>query len=184
MRPIIVVDGGHGGDDNGAAWGFAEEDDINLSVSYLLRCELERQGYSVILTRERDRFVSLPARVAIANKMKADLFISIHCDAYHKTVVKGISTHVCPNCSNQSRLFAKEIQNALMDRFPDHINRQVKESKFYVLKETCMPAILIECEFLSNPETRKFLREPENQLGLASAIKEGVESAVKILLAG
>lgn len=174
MKSLIVVDPGHGGDDNGAVWGFAEEDDINLSVVFLLRCELQLCGYEVILTRARDVFVSLSDRVAFANGAEAALFVSIHCDAFHKMTAKGISTHVCPGCSAKSRVFAESVQNSLVDRFPDHINRRVKESNFQVLRDTDMPAILVECEFLSNPETRKFLREPEHQLDLARAIAKGV----------
>lgn len=69
---------------------------------------------------------------------------------------------------------ARDIQAELTQRFYDHVNRGVKSSNFYVLRKTRMPAVLVECEFLSNPKTRKFLREPENQLGLARAIAKGV----------
>lgn len=170
----IVIDPGHGGDDNGAAWGYAEEDDINLAVSYLLRCELKERGYFALLTRERDKFLSLQDRVRFAMLASANLFVSIHCDAFHKITARGMSTHVHPHCSKQSEHIACSIQNALISKFPDHVNRGVKHSDFYVLRHTTMPAILIECEFLSNPETRKFLREPENQYGLAMAIADGI----------
>ena len=174
MKSIIVIDPGHGGEDNGAVWGYAEEDDINLSVAYLLRCELRLRGYVVQMTRERDERVSLSERVQFAKTVQADLFLSIHCDAFHKTTARGMSTHIYPNCSQRTKDFAESIQNALISRFPQHINRGIRQSNFYVLRKTVMPAILIECEFLSNLETRKFLREPENQLGLAQAIASGV----------
>ena len=174
MSKKIVIDPGHGGDDNGAAWGHAEEDDINLSVSYLLRCELEKRRYDVILTRENDRFVHLGARTYLANEIKADLFVSIHCDAFHNITASGMSVHVHPERSDTTVGIAGNIIANMAERFSDHRTRGVKESNFYVLRETKMPAVLVECEFLSNPETRKFLREPENQLGLARAIAKGV----------
>lgn len=179
MKSIIMIDPGHGGHDNGAVYSYAEEDDTNLSIAYLLRCELQRRGYVVSMTRERDEFVSLSGRVDFANEMRVDLFVSIHCDAFHKITAKGMTTHVAfPKCSKTSKMIAHSIQTALSTKFPKHRNRGVKESKFYVLTETKMPAVLIECEFLSNPETRKFLREPENQYDLAKAITKGINGSV------
>ena len=172
----IVIDPGHGGEeDNGAVWGYTDEDDINLIIAFLLRYELKQKYYEhVVLTREKDEYVSLTDRVLIANMNHADLFISIHCDAFHTTTVKGISTHVYTSAAPDTIEFANDIQTALIDTFPDHSNRGVKFSNFYVLRKTQMPAVLIECEFLSNPDMRKFLKEPENQLALAQAIARGI----------
>lgn len=175
MKSVIIIDPGHGGPDNGAVWGFTEEDDTNLSISYLLRCELKQHGYEVYMTRERDVPVLLSERTALANNMNADLFVSIHCDAFHKTTAQGMSTHIHPNCSERSKIVAQSIQDILVNRFRGHKNRGVRQSNFYVLGRTKMPACLVECEFLSNSETRKFLKEPENQLDLAQAITYGID---------
>ena len=171
----VCIDPGHGGDDNGAVWGDTSEDDINLAVAYLLRSELEKSGFEVVMTRERDIFVSLAERCRIANESRADLFVSIHCDAWHDVTVKGISTHVYLGANQVSYQTAERIQDALLVMFPEHVNRGVKLSNFHVLRNTIMPAVLVECEFLSNPETRAFLKEPENQLGIAQAIVEGIK---------
>jgi len=165
----------HGGEDNGAVWGYTHEDDINLIVAFLLRYELKCRFFNHIsLTRERDEYLGLTDRAMLANLNHADLFISIHCDAFHTTTVKGISTHIYTNAAPDTIEFASDIQIALIEAFPDHSNRGVKFSDFYVLHKTQMPAVLIECEFLSNPDMRKFLKEPENQLGLAQAIARGI----------
>lgn len=175
MKNLIIIDPGHGGHaDSGASWGFTDESDINLSISYLLRCELNQRGHEVCMTRERDVQVLLSERVACANNRNAGLFVSIHCDAFHKETAQGMSVHIHPNCSKQSKRIARSVLIALVDMFPDHRNRGIKQSNFYVLGSTKMPAILCECEFLSNPETRKFLKEPENQLDLARAIAKGI----------
>jgi len=174
-----MIDPGHGGSDNGASYGYADEDDIALSVSFLLRCELEKRGHEVLMTREQDIDVSLADRCRMANNAEVDLFVSVHCDAWHKTTVSGISTHVFRDAGRASVELASRVQSALVHRFPDHINRGVKPAGFYVLRRTEMPAILVECEFVSSPDTYRFLREPENQLALAQAIAEGVCGACR-----
>jgi len=142
-----------------------------------LRCELRLAGFEVRLSRERDVFVSLADRVRMANAWAAGIFLSIHADAFHTTTAKGISTHIYPHCSPDTKIMAAWIQSELIKAFPDHISRGTKKSNFHVLRESMMPAILVECEFISNPETRRFLKEPENQLGLARAIAKGIKLA-------
>jgi len=181
MKKTIMIDPGHGGRDNGAVYGFTEEDDTNLSIAYLLRCELQSKDYIVLITREKDEQVLLSQRSILANEINADLFVSIHCDAYHKVTAHGMTVHISPNCSSMSRSVAYNINESLSDMFPQHRNRGIKESSFYVLKQTKMPAVLIECEFLSNPDTRKFLHEPENQLALARAITIGINRSYQEL---
>lgn len=172
----ICIDPGHGGIDNGAAYGYAEEDDINLSVAYLLRCALQTADHEVIVIRETDIFVSLENRCVLANSFGADLFVSIHCDAWHKETTRGISTHIWKGAGHATWGIGKNIHQALTDRFPDHANRGLKSSDFCVLHHTKMPAVLVECEFISNPKMRKFLTEPENQFAIALAIAKGIAS--------
>jgi len=184
----VFIDAGHGGEDNGAAWGgkydYLEEDDLNLAVSFLLRCELLLAGFEVRLSREEDVFVSLADRTRMANAWAADLYVSVHADAFHKETAKGISTHIYPHCSPDTKLLATWVQSELIKRFPGHTNRGIKKSNFHVLRETMMPAVLVECEFISNPSTRRFLKEPANQLGLARAIGRGINAYSKSLTGG
>ena len=175
---VIVIDPGHGGDDNGAVWGYTKEDNINLVVSFFLRYELEKRGFIVHMTRPVDCFVALHERTHFANIMKADLFISIHCDAFHKTTASGMSVHVHPWASFKSREIALAVSNNFPLFFPNHKNRGVKESNFHVLRNTNMPAVLVECEFLSNPVAREFLKKPENQLELAVAIASAIDRSL------
>lgn len=175
MIDFIMLDPGHGGDDNGAVWGFEEEDDTNLSICYLLRCELEKENFRVEMTRERDVAVSLKQRVDMANDMRPDFFLSIHCDAFHNITAKGISTHVYTDPGSKTLGIAGDIHKGLMLEFSDHADRGLKKSDFYVLRKTIVPAALLECEFISNPDTRKFLKEPENQLRIARAITGAIK---------
>jgi len=173
----ICIDPGHGGPDNGAAYGYAEEDDINLAVAHFLRCVLELSGHEIIMTRTADIYVPLKNRCVIANTFNADFFISIHCDAWHRKTTSGISTHVYRRASHTTNIYANKIHQSLICRFPKHVNRGVRLSNFHVLRITVMPAVLVECEFISNPDMRKFLLDPENQFAIALAIARGVETA-------
>lgn len=174
----IFIDPGHGGSDNGAAWGdrldYLEEDDLNLTLAFFLRYELLRRGHEVDLSRYRDIFVPLADRAAMANSWKADLFISIHADAWHNETTSGISTHIHPRASVRSLTVATAIQDTLAVTWPTHKNRGVRRSDFQVLRETLMPAVLIETEFITNSATRRFLKEPANQMAYAVTIARAV----------
>ena len=173
----ICIDPGHGGIDNGAAYGYVQEADINLAVSLFLRCILQQSGFEIIMTRDADYYVTLENRCILANTLNADFFISIHCDAWHKETTSGISTHIYRGACHITDIYAAKIHHSLMHRFPDHNNRDIRLSNFHVLRMTVMPAVLVECEFISNPDMRKFLLDPENQFALALAIARGIEAA-------
>jgi len=180
----IFIDSGHGGRDNGAVWGkkhdYIEEDDLNLIISFLLRYELLLAGHKVKMAREEDKYVSLAERCKMANKWRADIFVSIHADAFHNITAKGMSTHIYTECSSETLWLGTWIHSKLILNFVDHTDRGVKKSNFYVLRNTTMPAVLVECEFISNPETRRFLKEPENQIKIAEAVAQGIEKYNKM----
>lgn len=93
--PTIVLDAGHGGEDPGAIGSTGlKEKDVVLAIAKILKKQLEEQGYRVGLTRTGDYFVSLADRVKRARVLKADLFISIHADAFHKPTARGTSVFV------------------------------------------------------------------------------------------
>jgi len=169
----VVVDPGHGGLDNGAAYGYVHEDDTNLSIGFYLNYELLVAETSNILTREKDEFVSLSQRIFVANQERAELFVSIHCDAFHNQTVSGITVHINESPSMLDIKAASIFASHLRASFPYHRHRGIKQSNFMVLRDTPMPAVLIECEFLSNPDTRAFLKEPEHQRDLAKALRRG-----------
>lgn len=180
MTKLICIDPGHGGVDNGASYGFIDEDDTNLAIAFYLDYELRLSGFNTILTREKDEYFSLQQRVLTAEIKKVDLFISLHCNAFHKETAKGMTVHLSTKGSTRSMLLANSIDSQLKIQFPEHQHREIKKSNFYVLGETSMPAVLVECEFLSNPETRDFLKEPGNQRRLARSILVGIINYYKV----
>lgn len=154
----IVIDPGHGGKDPGATSNGIKEKDINLKISKALKEELLREGFTVKLTREDDRFLSLKERYDIGNNFNGDLFISIHCNSSINAYASGTEVFIY-NLKNKEtkdlgERIALEISKDLKLK-----NRGVKEGNFAVLRYTKMKAILIENAFLSNKEDAKKLKE-------------------------
>ena len=172
----ICIDPGHGGSDPGAI-GLVprrlEEKEFTLAVSLLLRQELQDLGHEVIMTRQQDQTRSLAARAAFANRFNAELFVSIHANAAANPVPEGIEVFHFAG-SDAGNELATRVQDSLIAEFPDHRNRGVKEANFAVLRLTNMPAILVECEFLTNPEQLLFLSDPESRRRIAAAIARSI----------
>ncbi|NWF56005.1 MAG: N-acetylmuramoyl-L-alanine amidase [Syntrophaceae bacterium] len=176
----ICIDPGHGGADSGAVGTEPfrlEEKDFNLSLALLLEEELEERGHWTIMTRRRDRSLSLPARANVSNRTGADLFVSIHANAAGNPAVKGMEVYHFPG-SKAGKAAATRILDSLVSSFPTHSNRGVKEANFAVLRLTDMTAVLIETEFITNPKQLQFLADVENQKKMAAAIADGIEAIV------
>src|SRR5699024_6353878 len=77
-QPVVYIDSGHGGTDSGASFYGAYEKKLNLNVAKYLKSDLEKRGYTVIMSREKDTFVPLTDRALEANKLGADIFVSVH----------------------------------------------------------------------------------------------------------
>ena len=183
----IMVDPGHGGSDPGAIGPTGvEEADANLAMSLRLRDRLEDMGAEVRMTRDTDRNVSRPgakqkeelqARVALANKWPADLFVAVHSNSSTVPTLKGTQTFHARQSSQTSRNMAKAIHKNMVAT-TGRRDLKVRKADFYVVKHTHMPAVLVETAFVSNPEEEKLLADPEFHGLVADAIAAGVaESA-------
>lgn len=172
----ICVDAGHGGSDPGAI-GLRpfrlEEKDVTLAVAFLLEEELAVRGHEVVMPRRQDRTLASLPRAEFANRFEAGLFLSLHANAAADPRVEGMEVFHLPG-SRGGREAAASILNHMLAAFPGHDNRGVREAGFTVLRETAMPAVLIEMEFLTNPSQLRFLADPRNQRRMARAIAEGV----------
>jgi N-acetylmuramoyl-L-alanine amidase len=168
----ICIDAGHGGRDSGAVGNDPfqlMEKEFNLEQAILVEAELENLGHWVVMTRRTDRTAGLASRSNFANRLGAELFISIHANAAGTSRVKGIEVFHHPG-SAQGAKWAARVQAGLIDAFPNHRDRGVKEANFQVLRETAMPAVLVECEFLTNPTQLKFLANDKTRRKIAKAI--------------
>ena len=184
-RPLIVIDPGHGGLDFGAKVRkpYVEEKRLALSTAIYLKSQLTRMGYRVILTRYRDNFISLQQRVNIANRAKAALFISLHFNSCKNSTAKGIEIYYnindkLKNKTNLSKSFASDVlKTSVKQTFLE--SRGVKSANFIVIKETKMPAILVEGGFLTNFSDRQKLRQREFLTKLAKGIAIGSDKFIK-----
>jgi len=149
----VVIDPGHGGQDKGAT-GISglKEKNVNLTVALYLEELLRARGFNVVMTRKNDTSLTLAERAALAEKAKADLFISIHANAsLNNKYASGTETYYYQNkkTSPQSLYLASLIQQEVSAalKLP---SLGVKKAPFHVLRETSMPAALVELAFLSN----------------------------------
>ncbi|NLL51441.1 MAG: SH3 domain-containing protein [Peptococcaceae bacterium] len=180
----ILIDPGHGGPDPGAIGKQKTYEKFNnLAIALFLRDILTEAGATVSMTRDSDVSVApvytqtadLQARVALANSIKPDLFISIHNNAMTNRDTKGTSTFYSLENSqkNHSALLAQALQNKLVDTL-NTADKGVRTANFYVLKHTKVPAALVEVAYISNPYEEARLKNPIFQKNVATAIFHGV----------
>lgn len=224
---VVVIDAGHGGTDHGAIEnGFNEKDvtlDVALKLGNLIKKKLK--DTEVIYTRSTDQFISLQKRADVANKAKADLFISIHCNSVdrsnkNRANVSGATTYVLGHHKDDDNLAVARRENAVVEldandkthysefdpssvesniifemtqkknfqnsiRLATDIQREmtaigrvsrgVQQAGFWVLWSTAAPAVLVELDFLCNPQQAKYLGSKEGQDKLAGAIFNAVK---------
>jgi N-acetylmuramoyl-L-alanine amidase len=177
---LIVIDPGHGGPDPGACGFGLQEKAVALSISKLLSVELGKLGYTAPLTRDRDPAdeLELQSRCAFANDKWADLFVSIHCNAAENPSAHGTETYHFPG-SRLGELLATAIQNAITSFCEISMDRGVKDANFQVLRNTDMPAALVEVAFISNGNDAACLGSIRWQGQVARAIAAGINTYLK-----
>lgn len=182
-RPIVILDAGHGGKDRGARVQQLTEKTLTLQTCYLTKQYLEALGYRVVMTRARDVFLPLTARVALANRRDPSLFVSIHYNSALSPVVKGIEVYYYGRGDQmrrrvRSQQLARQILSH-MALLTKGSCRGVKHGNFQVIRETTMPAVLVEAAFLTNREERQSLASPDYLDKLAKGIALGIDQYVK-----
>jgi N-acetylmuramoyl-L-alanine amidase len=169
----VIVDAGHGGKDQGCAYGEVLEKDINLDIALLLRDKLEAAGVNVVMTRADDTFVYLNRRVEAAENVEADVYVSIHVDSYSDDeAVNGLTIHYQEGADG-GKVMAQTIHSVLDQENITNV-RSIMESDLYVLRNTTMPATLIEVGFLTNRTDRTNLQSEAFLEDLSNGIYEGI----------
>lgn len=176
-RLTIVLDPGHGGFDFGAQKKGSDEKDLNLKTALAVRKILANMGYTVVMTRARDEYISLQKRAEIANKAKSQLLVSIHYNAAASEEANGIEIF-CPSKAESWRLKrSKQLAQKALAKLigaTDANSRGVKEANFCVIREARMPSILIECGFITNEKERKLINSEVYQNKIAESIAEAI----------
>src|SRR5204862_144738 len=167
----VVIDAGHGGYDRGGIPGQRiAEKDMTLDVAQRLKNVLSASGYRVVMTRSTDVFVPLGGRVAIANSYGNAIFVCIHFNATGRSGASGIETYFY---SRESLPLASAIHYYVTGGAPS-ANRGVRRRGYYVLRRTSIPAVLVECGFLTNPTEAAYAQSVSYRQKLAEEIAAGI----------
>src|SRR5438876_11361046 len=167
----VVIDAGHGGHDSGGIPGQkVPEKEMTLDVAQRLKSILTANGYRVVMTRDSDVFVPLPTRVAIANSYSNAIFVCIHFNSAKRAGADGIETYFY---SRDSLSLASAIHYFVAGGAPSP-NRGVRRRGYYVLRKTSVPAVLVECGFLTNPTEAAYAQSASYRQKLAEEIAAGV----------
>lgn len=186
---IVVIDAGHGGEDSGAVANSVLEKDINLEIALKLRDMLKASGIEVKMIREsdvsiydtasgtiRERKVSdLKNRVKIVNNNKKNILVSIHQNKFEQSKYSGAQMFHSAN-NDKSQILAENIRKSITGLIQPENKRELKKggSDIYLLNKAIVPAVIVECGFISNEEEAKNLSNEEYQSKMAFAIYCGI----------
>lgn len=199
----VFLDPGHGGQDSGALSrdGKTRESHVNLKIAQALASSLRNAGFEVKLSRsDPATFLRLEERAALAYHWRADLFVSIHFNANPSTAPHGFETYVLPprgmlstsadNPCPATQAMANRLENGNAHdvrnmrlgfaiqrrgvRATGLADRGLRRARFVVLREARMPAVLVECGFLTSPRDLKFIRTAEGQAKIVQGLFEGI----------
>lgn len=178
MQPdtnLIILDPGHGGEDNGCERAEVLEKDINLQLALSLQTKLIEMGYEVIMTRNKDTSLTLDERIEIANDSNADIYISIHQNAYEGKEASGVETWYGSEAADDEGRLAKLLHRNLLKK-TESTDRGLQETnELKVIRETKMPACLVETGFLSNDTERELLLDAQYQAKIVEGLANGID---------
>jgi len=168
---IIVLDPGHGGSDPGAVSGARQEKNDNLRLGLALRQRLQAPGNQVIMTRSTDVFVPLTERSNISNRANADIFVSLHRNAFTNTTANGVETWVQTGVPLRTAANAHNVQNEIV-AVGVQSNRGVRFGNYVILRNTRAPAMMQELGFITNARDNQLFDQHFN--AYADAIANGI----------
>ena len=171
----VVIDPGHGGPDSGAIGiGGLRETDVVLDVSKIVTNILNKKGVKVKMTRTNEIDLDLGPRVSMANNTKADIFVSIHANASvgKKRNINGLETFYYSGW--KGRLLAEKIQKQIIKVSPGSPDRGVRRGSYFVIKQTNMPAVLVEIGFVTGKLDGSRLSKDMHRERVAYAIARGI----------
>ena len=197
----VCIDPGHGGNDPGYQVGSNDEKKYTLLLAQEVRAQLKAAGFKVVLTRTTDVKIPLEDRTAIARKAGADLFVSLHFNAFpDDKQVQGTEVYCCTpagaysfnskgegdtrwvagNRNDEKNMLLAYQMLKSYEKNVGFEDRGVKRARYQVLREATMPAILIEGGFMSHPPEGKKIYDPVYRKQMAKAVVEGIQAYKRI----
>jgi len=178
-KPVVVLDPGHGGYDPGAVAYGLEEKTLNLKLA--LEVAESLSGIKVLLTRDRDVFVSLADRVALSRRAGPDLFLSLHANAGGGRGFESFISSSLP-AGHRAFLLQKALHGEVMEALKpfEIIDRGLKRAAFYVLRHNPHPAVLIESLFIDNEREAGLWRDNRFTGSLVKGVVKGIYTALGV----
>lgn len=171
-RIVVMIDPGHGGKDPGAIGirGLREKDVI-LPISKKVAEILRKNGVNAVLTRNTDYFVSLKGRVVMSERRDADLFVSIHANSMglSRPDINGLEVYYY----NSGKRLADAVRKGITRKVKIR-DRGIRRARFYVLRKTSMPAILVETGYVTGREDAAKLKQTSFRNQMAEGIADGI----------
>lgn len=182
QKITVMLDAGHGGEDFGThSLGTPkyQEKFLNMSTTNMVKNFLQQFGYDVVMTRTDDTFISLDKRALFANEQKPRLFVSIHFNSAPSKEAEGIEVFYYRNEEDKARMNkSKTLAQAILDKTllnTQAKSRGVKHGNYAVIRETTMPAVLIEGGFLTNASEMEKIKNAAYLKSLALGIAQGIQ---------
>ncbi|MGJ5641501.1 N-acetylmuramoyl-L-alanine amidase [Formosa sp. S-31] len=188
LKKIVVIDPGHGGIDPGALGLHRQEKDITLDIALELKKwnnMFFKNELDLYLTRDSDTLISLADRRKLASALKADAFISIHCNSAHKGA-RGIEIFTTKKTGQQTTV-SQNLAQSILDEFRlqlGFLSRGIKKARYSVLSQSFnqYPAILIETGFISSEDESMYLADKKHIQAVALAILMGIKNHLNLKL--
>lgn len=185
---IVVIDAGHGGIDEGTSSSDGKdcEKKYTLLVARELKNILDKSDIKVYYTRLNDKHVSKTDRTALANKLNADLFISIHCNASQEgdNISYGVEALYSKRKSGNAKLSNKKLADLMMNSVADEVDNRkrgvIRREGLYLLHHANVPTTIIEIGYMSNKSDLKYIKKKSGQKKIAQGIYSGIKDAFKI----
>lgn len=178
LKPLIgktiVLDPGHGGDSGGSGPMGLSEGYVNLEIARALAALIIKDGGNVVLTRDKNEYVSLSERVRISNENKPDITISIQQNIFPDDQVGGTESFYYPG-DIEGKKISEYIHRELVTALPLS-DLEVKQADLFILRETNNPSVMVKVACLSNPQEERLLSEPEFRQKVAKSIISGIEA--------
>lgn len=172
-KRVIVIDPGHGGIDPGTVGpDGVTEAEITFALAMRVKSLLEESGVLVVFTRYGDFDIGLYERARFSDRVRADVFVSLHVNGSDYRSVRGVETYYFPGAEESARL-AEAVHRRLV-RATGGPDRGIIPEDFVVIREPAAPAVLVECGYLSNREEAFLLVSDAHQDRLARAVAEGI----------